>query len=336
MIEESIALANVIPDGAVTVILDERGESLGSATFADHIRKWRDGGSPRRRLRHRRADGLADSLRDKAKLKLAFGAATWPHQLVRIMLLEQIYRAITILSGHPYHRGVNGLNRAIAVARSNAPEERRLKADKPDGAFVSTDPRRGPACAGGLCGSRLARGARCTRAGECPATSARGRRRPPQAARPGTRGRARRTEKRRSRTKSGCALEIGTRSARIAASSIRALIDTAATVSDVEQPAERERSALKPLRGRRNRILRRSLDDRRAVIAEVLAALQRDRPPAAAGRDGASRRRAAIGAHRDAARRRAAGDARRGAASRQPISPNSCAPHRDRARKSRS
>ena len=47
---------------------------------------------------------LAQSLRDKAKLKLAFGAATWPHQMVRIMLLEQIYRAITILSGHPYHR----------------------------------------------------------------------------------------------------------------------------------------------------------------------------------------------------------------------------------------
>ncbi len=51
------------------------------------------------------ADGLAPSLRDKAKLALAFGAATWPHQLVRIMLLEQLYRAVTILSGHPYHRG---------------------------------------------------------------------------------------------------------------------------------------------------------------------------------------------------------------------------------------
>ena len=50
------------------------------------------------------ADGLAPSLRDKAELRLAFGAATWPHQLVRIMLLEQLYRAVTILSGHPYHR----------------------------------------------------------------------------------------------------------------------------------------------------------------------------------------------------------------------------------------
>jgi 23S rRNA (pseudouridine1915-N3)-methyltransferase len=47
---------------------------------------------------------LASSLRDQAKLKLAFGAATWPHQLVRVMLLEQLYRAGTILAGHPYHR----------------------------------------------------------------------------------------------------------------------------------------------------------------------------------------------------------------------------------------
>ena len=51
------------------------------------------------------ADGLALSLRDKAGFTLAFGAATWPHQLVRIMLLEQIYRAATLLAGHPYHRG---------------------------------------------------------------------------------------------------------------------------------------------------------------------------------------------------------------------------------------
>jgi 23S rRNA (pseudouridine1915-N3)-methyltransferase len=50
------------------------------------------------------ADGVAPSLRDKAELRLSFGAATWPHQLVRVMLLEQLYRAATILTGHPYHR----------------------------------------------------------------------------------------------------------------------------------------------------------------------------------------------------------------------------------------
>ena len=50
------------------------------------------------------ADGLAPGLREKSNLAIAFGAATWPHQLVRVMLLEQLYRAVTILSGHPYHR----------------------------------------------------------------------------------------------------------------------------------------------------------------------------------------------------------------------------------------
>jgi 23S rRNA (pseudouridine1915-N3)-methyltransferase len=51
------------------------------------------------------ADGLAPSLRERANLAIAYGTATWPHQLVRIMLLEQLYRAVTMLSGHPYHRG---------------------------------------------------------------------------------------------------------------------------------------------------------------------------------------------------------------------------------------
>lgn len=104
MVEESIALANVIPEGAVTVMLDERGDNLGSADFADHMCKWRDAGVPAAVFIVGGPDGLAQSLREKAKLKLAFGAATWPHQMVRIMLLEQVYRAITILSGHPYHR----------------------------------------------------------------------------------------------------------------------------------------------------------------------------------------------------------------------------------------
>jgi 23S rRNA (pseudouridine1915-N3)-methyltransferase len=103
MLEESIALANVIPKGAATVLLDPRGDTLNSPDFAHQIRKWNDAardavfviGGP---------DGLAPTLSEQATLHLAFGALTWPHQLVRIMLLEQIYRAVTILSGHPYHR----------------------------------------------------------------------------------------------------------------------------------------------------------------------------------------------------------------------------------------
>ena len=103
MLEESIALANVIPDKAATVLLDPRGETLDSNSFVKRLRGWNDGGrdavfvigGP---------DGLAPTLSERADLHLAFGALTWPHQLVRIMLLEQIYRAITIMSGHPYHR----------------------------------------------------------------------------------------------------------------------------------------------------------------------------------------------------------------------------------------
>jgi 23S rRNA (pseudouridine1915-N3)-methyltransferase len=104
MIEESIALMNVIPDKAVAVILDERGENLDSAALAAWLRRWRDDGRPATVFVIGGDDGLAESLRERASLRLAFGAATWPHQLVRVMLLEQIYRAITILSGHPYHR----------------------------------------------------------------------------------------------------------------------------------------------------------------------------------------------------------------------------------------
>jgi len=102
--EESIALANVIPDGAVVAVLDERGENLDSPALAGLIRQWRVDGCASACFIIGGADGLAPSLLQRAKVRLAFGTATWPHQLVRIMLLEQIYRAGTILSGHPYHR----------------------------------------------------------------------------------------------------------------------------------------------------------------------------------------------------------------------------------------
>jgi 23S rRNA (pseudouridine1915-N3)-methyltransferase len=102
--EESIAIANVIPDRAIVVILDERGENLDSARLAALLREWRAQDCPAACFIIGGADGLAASLRTRARLNLAFGAATWPHQLVRVMLLEQLYRAGTILAGHPYHR----------------------------------------------------------------------------------------------------------------------------------------------------------------------------------------------------------------------------------------
>src|SRR6476469_5827705 len=103
MLEESIALANVIPKGAATVLLDPRGEALDSNSFVKHLRGWNDGGRDAAFVIGG-PDGLAPTLSDQADLRLAFGALTWPHQMVRVMLLEQIYRATTILSGHPYHR----------------------------------------------------------------------------------------------------------------------------------------------------------------------------------------------------------------------------------------
>ena len=103
-VEESIAIANIIPDGATVVILDERGESLDSGRLAVLLREWRTEDRPAVCFVIGGADGLAPTLRERATLRLAFGAATWPHQLVRIMLLEQLYRTGTILAGHPYHR----------------------------------------------------------------------------------------------------------------------------------------------------------------------------------------------------------------------------------------
>jgi 23S rRNA (pseudouridine1915-N3)-methyltransferase len=102
--EESIALAQLIPERATTVLLDERGDDLPSAGLAGLLQRWRDQGHPATVFMIGGADGVSPSVREKADLCLAFGAATWPHQLVRIMLLEQLYRSVTILSGHPYHR----------------------------------------------------------------------------------------------------------------------------------------------------------------------------------------------------------------------------------------
>ena len=102
--EEAAAISAQIPEKSVLVALDEGGDSIDSAAFARHLGRWRDESVANTFFLIGGADGLSPDLRRKAKLKLAFGAATWPHQMVRVMLLEQIYRAATILAGHPYHR----------------------------------------------------------------------------------------------------------------------------------------------------------------------------------------------------------------------------------------
>ena len=90
--------------GAVTVVLDERGEALSSMQLARALERWRDGGKREARFLIGAADGHAEAQRSDADLLLSFGPATWPHLLVRAMLAEQLFRATSILAGHPYHR----------------------------------------------------------------------------------------------------------------------------------------------------------------------------------------------------------------------------------------
>jgi 23S rRNA (pseudouridine1915-N3)-methyltransferase len=104
MAEEAAAISGAIPEKSILVALDERGDNLDSAGFAKHLGRWRDESVAQTIFAIGGADGLSPDLRRKAKLRIAFGSATWPHQMVRVMLLEQIYRAATILAGHPYHR----------------------------------------------------------------------------------------------------------------------------------------------------------------------------------------------------------------------------------------
>lgn len=97
----------VLPDAAanaITVVLDERGQALSSMEFAKKLEGWRDTGRRETRFLIGAADGHEEELRGKADLLLSFGPATWPHMLTRAMLAEQLFRATSILAGHPYHR----------------------------------------------------------------------------------------------------------------------------------------------------------------------------------------------------------------------------------------
>jgi len=89
---------------STVVLLDEKGRDMTSEAFASQLSLWRDDGVDTIAFVIGGADGLDDVLRKKAALRLRFGHQTWPHLLVRAMLAEQIYRAMTLLAGHPYHR----------------------------------------------------------------------------------------------------------------------------------------------------------------------------------------------------------------------------------------
>jgi 23S rRNA (pseudouridine1915-N3)-methyltransferase len=102
--DEAQKLAGRLPAGAHRVALDETGRAMASDAFASYLRRLADSGVRDLVFLIGGPDGLAPTLRDTAKERLAFGPQTWPHLLVRAMLAEQIYRAFAILSGHPYHR----------------------------------------------------------------------------------------------------------------------------------------------------------------------------------------------------------------------------------------
>lgn len=91
-------------EGAHLIACDERGRTYSSRAFADHIATLRDRGERKLVFVIGGADGLDPSVLDAARSTLAFGPQTWPHALARAMLAEQVYRAVTILAGSPYHR----------------------------------------------------------------------------------------------------------------------------------------------------------------------------------------------------------------------------------------
>jgi 23S rRNA (pseudouridine1915-N3)-methyltransferase len=104
MSEEAKLLAAALAPKAFSIVLDERGKALASEAFAHVLQHHLDGGTQDLAFLIGGPDGHAAETRDRAGLLMSFGPMTWPHRLVRIMLFEQIYRAVTIMVGHPYHR----------------------------------------------------------------------------------------------------------------------------------------------------------------------------------------------------------------------------------------
>ena len=101
---EAELILEALPPAATLVALDERGAAWSSREFADHLAVWRDRGVAELAFAIGGAEGLGAAVLDRAAAILSLGPMTWPHLLVRGMLLEQLYRAQQILAGHPYHR----------------------------------------------------------------------------------------------------------------------------------------------------------------------------------------------------------------------------------------
>jgi len=104
MEDEGEKLLDTLQEGSRLIVLDERGKSITSVHFARMLQNFRDESSKHLTIALGGPDGHCEKVRKRADLLLSFGAMTWPHQIARILLSEQLYRAATILSGHPYHR----------------------------------------------------------------------------------------------------------------------------------------------------------------------------------------------------------------------------------------
>ncbi len=104
MAEEAGLLAEALPPKALSIVLDERGKAMASAAFAALLRRHMDAGEADIAFLIGGPDGHGAETRERAATLLSFGPMTWPHRLARVMLLEQIYRAVTIMVNHPYHR----------------------------------------------------------------------------------------------------------------------------------------------------------------------------------------------------------------------------------------
>jgi 23S rRNA (pseudouridine1915-N3)-methyltransferase len=102
--QEAATITAALPQKTILIALDEHGQAIDSRAFAKQLEKWRDSGVSDVIFAIGGADGHGAAILERSDMRIAFGAMTWPHQIIRLMLAEQLYRAITILSGHPYHR----------------------------------------------------------------------------------------------------------------------------------------------------------------------------------------------------------------------------------------
>lgn len=101
---ENEKIKSLIPQGATIIALDPLGKEMTSPAFANHLQQLKNQSVQQLCFVIGGAEGLSDDIKKAADMTLSFGQATWPHLLARVMLLEQLYRAQQILSGHPYHK----------------------------------------------------------------------------------------------------------------------------------------------------------------------------------------------------------------------------------------